>query len=217
MLLNLFLLEDSFIINKFIFLFLAIVLLCNCNNSNINLKEGDLLFKQEIDNDFSDAIAKATASIDKYNFTHVAVAHKEDNKWYAIEAIKKGVCMTPFSEFKNPKAIIVIGRLKNKYQPCITKAIDSLKTKIGCSYDDYFSANNNLYYCSELVQQFFKYKSVSIFPTIKMTFKDLKTGVFPSFWVEHFKKLKTPIPEGQAGSNPGQLSKSDKIIILGKY
>ncbi len=192
------------------------LLLCSCR-SGVELRNGDLLFKQQINDNFSMAIADATVSIEKYNFTHVGVAYKENKEWFVLEAIEKGVTKTPLKEFINAKSIVVVGRLNVKYQSVIAKSIDRIKKQIGKPYDNYFSAENDAYYCSELIQQHYLQNDTPIFAPIKMTFKNLKTDKFPAYWVKYFKELNVPISEGKEGSNPGQLSTSDKIMIVGKW
>lgn len=195
----------------------ALILQNNCQSSKIKLQEGDLLFKQELDDSFSEAIASATKSIQELNFTHVGVAHCEKGEWYVIEAISKGVCQTPITEFTNPNSIIIVGRLKNEYQTIIPKSIERILLTVGTDYDNYFSADNNQYYCSELIQQNYLQAEKPIFSPIEMTFKDKKTGETHPYWKEHFAKLNINVPEGELGSNPGQLSQSDKIVILGRF
>lgn len=203
---------------KYLLLILPIFFLSSCWSSKIKLQEGDLLFKQEVNDTFSKAIVSSTIKkSDSYHFTHVGVAHYENNKWFVIEAVTKGVCKTPIENFITKKSVVVVGRLLKQYQPVIPEAMEKIKSKIGGSYDHYFLANNNAYYCSELIQQHYTQNDRPIFAPIKMTFKDLKTGVFPPYWKTHFKKLKVPIPEGEKGSNPTQLSKSNKLKIIGEY
>lgn len=183
---------------------------------NMNLKEGDLLFKQAIDDKFTEAIALATKSIDGFHFTHVGIATFENNKWYIVEAISKGVSKTPLATFADKKSVIVVARLKEAYQKTIPEAVDSIKKQIGKPYDLHYAQHNDAFYCSELVQKFYTYENKELFPAIKMTFKNIETKEFPPYWIAHFKALNSPIPEGELGSNPGDLSKSDKIDLLGK-
>ncbi len=196
-------------------LLLSSWLLVACNSSTPQLQEGDLLFKQDLTDEFSSAVAAATYSIDSFSFTHVGIAHYENQEWYVLEAITNGVCKTPLHKFLEAESVVVLARLKPPYRAAIPKAIEKIKSKVGKDYDHYFSAQNDAYYCSELVQQFYYLDNKPLFPPIKMTFKDKTTGLFPNFWVAHFKALDCPIPEGEAGSNPGDLSKSDKLDIIG--
>ena len=44
-----------------------------------------------------------------------------------------------------------------------------------------------------------------------MTFRDPQTGNPLEFWVRYYALLGVPVPEGEIGSNPGDLSLSDKF------
>lgn len=191
-------------------------LLFACKAKDRNLREGDLLFKQVATDDFSKAVAAATNAVDSFNFTHVGVVHWQHDSCYVIEAIEDGVCMTPIVTFMQRDALVVQARLKPAYSSVIPQAMRDIQAQIGKPYDNYFDAYNDAYYCSELIQQFFCYQGASIFPAIAMNFKDKTTGEYPAYWKEHFQRLSVPIPQGAEGSNPGDISKSDKLIILGE-
>ena len=49
-----------------------------------------------------------------------------------------------------------------------------------------------------------------------MTFKDPKTGTFPTAWVEYYQKFGIEIPEGKPGCNPNGLAASEKLERLGE-
>ena len=49
-----------------------------------------------------------------------------------------------------------------------------------------------------------------------MNFRDAD-GNLPAYWIEHFEKQNAEIPENELGSNPGELSKSEKIEIVYRY
>ncbi len=195
---------------------LSILLTISCTKQSITLQEGDLLFKQQIDDTFSEAIVSSTTSIGDYKFNHVGVALCEQDEWFVVEAITKGVSKTTLNEFLGDSSIVVVARLLPEYTKDIPSALDNVKRQIGKPYDNFFSHNNDAYYCSELIQLFFLHDGLPIFTPIRMTFRDKETGEFPTYWQEHFTKLNTIIPEGELGSNPGDLSKSDKIMIIGK-
>lgn len=208
---------------------LVLIVSCNSNTNTVKLHDGDLLFLQENSkNNFTKAITDATHSINDYNFSHVGIAYKENDIWYVLEAIKSGVSKTPIKEFLSANEeidssgekhlsppTVIVGRLKDKYSQCIPSAINRIKKLIGKPYDIYFNAHNDLYYCSELIQQNYLIKGKPVFPYIKMTFKNSESSKIDSFWIEHFNNLHIQIPEGALGSNPGELSKSSKINILG--
>ena len=46
-----------------------------------------------------------------------------------------------------------------------------------------------------------------LFPSKPMNWLDAK-GNMPKYWVQHFKKLGVPVPEGVPGTNPTDLSRS---------
>ncbi len=185
-------------------------------SKNIPLEEGDLLFTQSIDDNFAKAIIACTAADQKSNFNHVGIACFENKTWYVIESISEGVCKTPLTQFGSKHSLIEVARLKPQYQEIIPSAIQSIKKQLGKPYDVYYSRGNLAFYCSELVQKFYVYNNQAIFPLIKMSFKCKQSGNYLPYWAEHFAKLNQPIPEGELGSNPNYLSKSEKIDMLGK-
>ena len=54
-----------------------------------------------------------------------------------------------------------------------------------------------------------------IFSTIPMTFRN-REGEIPEFWVKHYAKKGIAIPEGEPGTNPGELSRRKEIKIIGR-
>ena len=195
-------------------------------NNNFELKEGDILFQDLDCGDFCEAVEKVTFGYKGCKFSHVALAVKAENgKIAVLEAVSKGVCITDLDTFlakshdanNNPK--VIVGRLKPKYQKLIPKAIIEAKKLIGRPYDDVFCITNNDYYCSEIIYDVFKISNngKAIFNLYPMTFKDPETGkTFPA-WVEYFKELNKPIPEGEAGNGPGSISLSNKLNIIHFY
>lgn len=190
------------------------------------LLEGDILFQDLDCGPFCDAVEKVTFGIRGCKFSHVAIAVKDNNgKIAVLEAVSKGVCITDLETFlakskdsnNNPK--VIVGRLKPKYQKLIPKAIIEAKKLIGRPYDDVFCITNNDYYCSEIIYDVFKISNNGnpIFNLYPMTFKDPETGkTFPA-WVDYFKELNKPIPEGELGNGPGSISLSDKLNIVHFY
>jgi len=50
-----------------------------------------------------------------------------------------------------------------------------------------------------------------------MTYKKNGTNTFDPAWVEYFKNLGAEIPEGKPGCNPGGISLSEELEILGEF
>ncbi|WP_370388316.1 YiiX/YebB-like N1pC/P60 family cysteine hydrolase [Snodgrassella alvi] len=190
-----------------------------------HLQNGDLIFIEECDGGMNSAIKAATSGLDGYNFTHVGIVwQKKNGQNSIIEATPPKVRITPVQTYLHPKnqqctPRAVVGRLKAQYQPLIPAAITSARQKVGKPYDNAFNIHNDQYYCSELIYQIFKEANhgKEVFPLRAMTFKSKETGEFPVYWVEHFKKMGIPIPEGEQGNNPGDMSRSDLIDIVHFY
>ena len=195
-------------------------------SDSFELREGDILFQDLDCGSFCNAVEKVTRGYNGSKFSHVALVVKDKNGELAvIEAISKGVCLTPLHIFlakskdKNNNPKVMVGRLKSKYKLLIPKAIEEAYKLIGRPYDDVFCITNNDYYCSELIYAVFKTanKGKPLFYLYPMTFKDPETGkTFPA-WIDYYKELNKPIPEGELGNGPGSISLSRKIQIVHLY
>ena len=192
------------------------------------LQEGDLLFtavnttptQPAHGHGLGNAIAAVTQGIDRLDITHVAIAHQEKSQWYALEATTRhGVWLNPIEDFirntdKTPAGLpmILIGRLKNRSN--ITASIDKALTFIGRPYDDIYSPTDSAIYCSELVQlSYVDGSGRHIFPQQPMSFHDA-SGQVTQFWTDYYRKRGLDVPEGEPGTNPGALSRSNKIDII---
>lgn len=168
----------------------------------------------------SNAIASVTQGIDQINITHVAILHRQDGQTYALEASgRHGVWLNPIDDFisqtdKTPSGLpmILVGRLKDQSntQASVSKALKYL----GRPYDNLYSPTDSAIYCSELVQLSYTDRTgQSIFPLQPMSFHD-STGRITPFWIEYYKRYGMTVPEGKPGTNPGALSRSNKIDII---
>ena len=87
---------------------------------------------------------------------------------------------------------------------------------VGKPYDDLYLPGDSAIYCSELV--LLNYRSVSnrpIFDPIPMSFHD-ETGQVTDYWREFYAARGLEVPEGEPGSNPGELSRRPQVSILGR-
>lgn len=195
-------------------------------NQVFTLQQGDILFQDLDCGPFCEAVEKVTLGYQGAKFSHVAIVVLTNNGDTAvIEAVSKGVCITPLKTFlaksqdKNGNPKVMVGRLESKYIKLIPKALDEARKLIGRPYDDVFCITNNDYYCSELIYDIFKKANHGkpIFYLYPMTFKDPDTGkTFPA-WIDYFKDLNKPIPEGELGNGPGSISLSKNIEIVHLY
>ncbi len=175
------------------------------------LKEGDLLFYySQRDNPITDV----TKGIDGKKISHVAIFHRKGKSAYALEATHRGVVLTPVDSIsKHRKEIhILVGRLKDTTN--VAASVKEAMKYLGKPYDFYFDAGDSALYCSELVQLTYRNKSGKlIFSPIPMSFHNDK-GEIIEYWKRYYAKVGRKVPEGEAGSNPGELSQSKAIDIL---
>ncbi len=192
---------------------------------NMALQNGDLLFQIGRSSDLTDAISASTATDERYNYTHVGIVCIEHDSIFVIEATPPCVSKTPLSvflnnsAFVNEKPLVAVARLNRHTQRLVdlTAIVKKAHLYLGQPYDYIYSPNNEAYYCSELVYLCYctKKHNKPIFKTIPMTFKN-KNNDF-SHWIEHFAFYNAPIPEGEQGTNPQQLSRSKKIQVVFRF
>lgn len=219
---------------KLYFIFFICFTSCNSSDNNdFQLQIGDILFQDLDSSPLCDAIEIVTTGYNNNNFSHIGIIVElgdpncinsnyiyEDNI-RVLEAIPNKVTTTRLDSFlnrskdSNEKPKVIVGRLKKRYQYSILDAVNFLKSKIGVEYDHYFIKDNNMYYCSELIYEAFEKDSV--FRLYPMTFADPITNNTMNLWQEYYNDLKTKIPEGEPGINPGIMSISENIKIVHKY
>lgn len=190
------------------------------------LQNGDLIFQESCSGGVSDAIKGVTSSVEGYNFTHVGIVWIDQKKdTFVIEATHPVVSVTSLQNYLYPKderdcpPKAVVARLNKQYLSLIPKAINEALKHIGKEYDYAFILDNDKYYCSELIYDIFlkANNNKPVFQLNIMTFKGNGTDEFLPNWVEYYKKINHPIPEGEPGINPGAMSKSDALKIIFEY
>lgn len=190
---------------KKVILFLALVL--TLLQIGWAQQSGDLLFLKEIRSDMEKAITASTGA-----YTHVALVERDSaDKVWVIEAVpKKGVRRIPYSQFEIDYLLgffpesCDIYRLSVPFDTAVV--IARAQSLVGKPYDDAFLPDNDAYYCSELIEVAFG----GLFEPKPMNWRDAD-GNLPAYWVEHFKKLNMPVPEGIPGTNPTDLSRSSLL------
>lgn len=195
---------------------------CKTSDSAQGLQEGDLLFQNLNCGELCDAIEAVTEGIDGKKFSHCALVVKVNDTLKVVEAIGNKVQLISINNFfarsgdtKDVKNIAV-ARLKHQHQQLLSEAMTEAKQLIGQPYDDAFLLNNGKWYCSELIYEVFKKANSdnNFFELEPMTFKDPKTAQFFPAWINYYKEINIAIPEGKLGTNPGLISRSDKIDII---
>ena len=109
---------------------------------------------------------------------------------------------------------MVVGRIDVPFD-----SIQSLKnalSHLGKPYDYYYLPDDKEIYCSELVQKaFIDIEGKPVFHTIPMSFHTPDGKILP-YWTDYYRRAGKTVPEGAPGTNPGQLSRSRRLIILGQ-
>lgn len=178
------------------------------------IDEGDLAFVISAQ---SNAITEVTQGFDLLPIEHVAIMHRiggDEGPLYALEAISKGVCLTPIDSFISNNGgleYILIGKIQELDS---NKSIHNALQYVGRQYDYNYMPDNDEIYCSELVQKcYISIDGNPVFNTIPMTFRN-PAGIIHPHWIQHYAKQGLTVPEGVPGSNPGNLSRNAKVKIV---
>ena len=198
------------------------ILVASCAPTAPNLQTGDLLFQTTADSPMVEAIRDATGQNDTENFSHVGIFVAEDGADSVLEASTEGgVRMVAWEKFVqrsakiNGKPYIVAKRLRDTTG--VAASVLRAKQQIGAPYDYAFRANNGKFYCSELIEAHYKDGSGRpIFTAQPMNFR-AEDGSMPAYWTELYARLGEPIPEGEPGTNPNDMARDGKLILLGRW
>ena len=177
------------------------------------LSEGDLLFVAPAR---ANAITSVTQGADSLAIDHVAIVHYIGGQHglpYALEAIGRGVCLTPLDSFwnHNTGATIIAARIETLD---VTGSVKKALSYTGRPYDWLYQPGDSAIYCSELVQMCYRdTDGRHIFPTIGMTFRDAG-GHIPQFWIDLYARHGLPVPEGEPGTNPAALLRHPAMRII---
>lgn len=194
-------------------IFIILALLVGCSSSGVavsDLRDGDLLF---VVNHAGNNITSVTDGVDGLGIDHVAVYAGGE----VIEAIPvKGVVESSLDSFLvrlSEKEALLVGRVKGLDAKT---SVGNARKFIGLPYDDIFMPGDSAVYCSELVQMSYVSKKGTkpVFGTIPMSFHD-STGLVTDFWTKFYAARGLSVPEGEPGTNPGQISRDPNVRILG--
>ena len=179
------------------------------------LLSGDLIFQENPDGAMTDAIEESTGG----GFSHVGIVERCPEGLFVLEATTEGgVKRTPLKEFTDGSAHdakgrpkVAVYRLDNFPVELKDSAIVRAKRYLGKPYDYAYAQGTEALYCSELVWEVFMDEDGGhVFPTVEMNFNGPDWEISP-YWTELFAKMGKPVPQGLPGTNPNDLSKSDKL------
>jgi uncharacterized protein YycO len=186
------------------------------------IQTGDILFQDMDCGDLCDAIKKVTESYGHNKFSHMGLCYKRNDTVYVIEAVGKGVCITPYNAFVNRsfdslgKPKVKLARLHHKHIALALRAVDVALSYVGTPYDNYYIMGDDKLYCSELMYRAFYVANNKndFFELEPMTFKDPATNNYFPAWVNYYNAIDIPIPEGFMGCNPGGISRSKHLMFI---
>lgn len=202
---------------KTLFLWLTLLLSAVCVSAQRlegvgmgSLCEGDLLFcAQEKGNNITDV----TQGVGGMKIDHVAILHRQGGRTFALEAIHSGVGLTPIDSFMARREAVLAARLRDTLG--VARSVERALGFIGRPYDFNFMPDDSAFYCSELVQKCYRdSRGELVFRPIPMSFHD-QSGRITPYWHDYYARQGLQVPEGEPGSNPGDLSRSAAICILG--
>lgn len=178
----------------------------------------DLLF---VVNRSGNAITASTIGVANLPIDHVGIVCRDSCGVVVYEAIPhRGVVCTPLASFiavNTPQRSLLPELLVARVA---SKTFDADKTKclfthISAPYDSLYLPDNQAIYCSELVQKtFVDSLECPIFESVPMSFHD-QNGVILPYWKRFYAQFGMEVPEGMPGTNPGQLSRSSLLQVLG--
>ena len=193
-------------------LFLCVLITNVKAQQNDSLQSCDLIF---VTAPQRNAITDVTEGFQQMPIDHVAIFYRVGNRQRIIEAVPDGgVLIDDLQHFiaKNEGAQAYVGRVQADID--LSATLKKAFSFVGRPYDYLFLADNDAIYCSELVQfSFVDKQGRLLFSPIPMSFHD-NSGHITTFWKTFYSKYDMAVPEGQPGSNPGELSRRRNIAIL---
>jgi hypothetical protein len=183
-------------------------------------EEGDFLFLDLDCGGLCDAIEAVTEGVNGRDFSHLGMVHLKNDSVFVLEAMGNSVRLTPLNHFLSyTKKPALQARLKPEFRKLIPAAVTFGLSQVGKPYDDAFLPDNGKYYCSELVYYAFleANKRRPFFRLEPMTFRRPGSRDFFPVWIEYYAKLGISVPEGLPGCNPGGISRSSRLEVLGNF
>lgn len=178
------------------------------------LKEGDLLFATS-STGFREITDATVHDVTAQPIYHVAIATWICDSLYALEAVDKGVVLTPYHIFEKrtlSKGNLIAARLKDRSGA--EQSVSNAMEHLGKPYDHLYMIDTQEIYCSELVQlSYVNGKGQRLFPLINMSFHDSQGNIL-DYWREHYAKHGMAVPEGAIGTNPAQIASDPALEII---
>lgn len=204
-----------------ILILLTSVVGCQKKDINNRLQTGDILFQDLDCGPLCDAIEAVTEGAGGRDFSHCGLVIVEQDSIWVVEAIGTSVRQTSIAQFfrrSGDTSVIshcLAGRFEDVSEEVKNRAAQWARQTIGQPYDDLFLPNNGAWYCSELIAEAYNRAAKdSLFRPATMTFKENPSGVYFKAWERYFDSLKSNIPEGIPGFNPGAMSRHSGLRLF---
>ena len=183
------------------------------------MKTGDLIFSQI--GRAENAISSVTEGYKGARVNHVGVILETRYGMRVLEAYYPEVRLTNIDVHikrskdhrGNPR--YMMGRLKSEHHHLIQNAIKYGIEQREIPYDHLYVTDESRLYCSELIVDMFKNANngEEFFSENPMSFRDLETGEIHEQWISYYRYFGMPVPEGEPGSNPGDMSLDFKLHV----
>ena len=183
-------------------------------------ENGDLLFTQISPPD--NAISAVTEGYRGARVNHVGVIVRNKYGTFVLEAFPPEVRVTALgvhlrrSEFSPSTPRYMHARLAERYGKLVPSALKYGLSKRDTPYDEIYLTDELSLYCSELVVDMFKHANGGdeFFREKPMSFRDPTTGKIHAHWISYYERFGMQVPEGEPGSNPGDISKDPRLTVL---
>ena len=168
------------------------------------------------------AISDVTEGFGGARVNHMGILTQTAFGLFVLEAFPPEVRLTQFDVFAR-RAIgsdgsprLMVGRLKAGFENLVPRAMEYGIKRRNTPYDQLYLSGENALYCSELIVDMFRFanEGVPFFPEHPMSFRDNETGEVHPTWLSYYDYYGIEVPEGQPGSNPGDISKDNRIKIF---
>lgn len=180
---------------------------------------GDFIFTQIGDSD--NAISAVTEGYRGARVNHMGVLIETPLGKFVLEAFPPEVRLTNLkihiNRSKDPQGTprYILARLQPEHRHLIKEAISYGLEQRDIPYDRRYLTNNAALYCSELVVNMFRHANgeTAFFEEKPMNFRDLRTGEIHEYWKDYYNNFGMEVPEGEPGSNPGDISKDNRLFV----
>jgi hypothetical protein len=185
-----------------------------------DIETGDFLFG--FIGSRENAISAVTSGFRGARVNHLGIAVKNAKGTYLLEAFPPEVRLTNTEVYKrrtnddSGKPRLLHARLRPEFRSLIGKAIQYGLSVRDVPYDRLYLTDNQSLYCSELVVDMFASANGGrpFFHERPMSFRDLSTGTIAQTWIDYYAYFGLPVPEGEPGSNPGDISADPRLEMI---